>query len=319
MMSRLAALLVAATLLSASPLAASDDLATDLDKLIDRAERNHAADPAFLNDLRDLTGNTYSSAAKEPDVQELQRLIRRAERTHAAQPSFIKELEELTQQYDHGGYEGSTYSSSDQSNEVVIEDDFSDGDFTHNPHWIASSGDFRVEQGGLHSAVREQYASTQENPGTAIAGALLGALTGAQQTQGKYAAIHTEAAIPNTFTVQISLNGSQHGRFDFGPYQGDSAAGYRLAYTPGEKPALQLVRISDSGASVIESYNGSLSRDVDLEWARDENGRMTVSAGGKRLIEAKDQSFRDDFDGFVMINGGGDFTVQHIAIRGGAG
>lgn len=74
-MSRLAALLVAGSLLSASALAASDDLATDLDKLIDRAERNHAADPAFLNDLRDLTWKhlflrrqgTRRSGAATPD------------------------------------------------------------------------------------------------------------------------------------------------------------------------------------------------------------------------------------------------------------
>src|SRR4051794_18426858 len=105
-MSRLAALLLAGSLLSSPAIAASDDLASDLDTLIDRAERNHTADPAFLNDLRDLTGTSYSSAAKEPDVQELESLIRRAERTHAAEPSFIKELKQLAKQYDRGGYEG---------------------------------------------------------------------------------------------------------------------------------------------------------------------------------------------------------------------
>ena len=43
---------------------------------------------------------------------------------------------------------------------------------------------------------------------------------------------------------------------------------------------------------------------------------MTVSANGERLFKVTDRSFRDPFQGFLMLNGGGDFTVERVEVSG---
>lgn len=85
---------------------AADDaaraLARELEALIDEAERARAADPRFLQDLRDAI---------------------------AAHASFTPRA-------------------------ALIRDDFSDGDFTHDPRWTVASGNFTVDPRlGLRTAV----------------------------------------------------------------------------------------------------------------------------------------------------------------------
>jgi hypothetical protein len=315
MRSQIAALLLAGTMFAGPSLAASEDFGPDLTRLIDRAEQTQAADPAFLEDLRELTGSTYSSYGKEPDVEALGKLIERAERTDAADESFLADLKDLAQSYGGAGsgYAGSRYAE-DQDRHVLIEDDFADGDYTQDPAWTVTAGQFSVDGKGLRSSVREQHASS-DNAGEAIAGALLGALTGAGP-QRAYAAIHNGTDVPNAFAIHLSLTTEREGRFDFGPYQGSGDAGYRIAFTPGASPTVQLLKAGPSGVAVIESYQGDLGRLVDFEWTRDEDGTMTVSANGDRLFKITDRSFREPFQGFLMLNGGGDFTVERVEVSG---
>ena len=314
----LAALLLAGTLLAGPALAASDEFGAELEQLIERAERTKAADPAFLEDLRELTGTSYSSFGKEPDMEALEALIDRAERTDAAEESFLADLRELAETY---GERESTYGSSGYSEEenqgdrrVLIEDDFADGNFTQNPRWTVAAGEFSVGPDGLRSEVREQRASA-DNAGEAIAGALLGALTGAG-TQRAYAAIHNGTDVPNAFDIALKVTAQGDGRFDFGPYQGTGDAGYRLSFTPGASPVVQLVKSTDGRTAVIDAYEGDLEGDVEFRWTRDEDGRMVVRANDETLFEVSDRSFRDSFQGFMMLNGGGDFTVERVEVRG---
>jgi hypothetical protein len=319
---QVAALLLAGTLLAGPALsAAPEDFGPELQRLIERAERTDAADPAFLADLRDLTGTSYSSYGQEPDIDALERLIDRAERTNAADESFLADLRDLAENYGETrtGYNGSTYSDDDEDDagsrqRVLIEDDFADGDYTQDPRWMVSAGTFSVETNGLRSQVRHQYASS-DNPGEAIAGALLGALTGAGSPRA-YAAIHNGTDIPNAFTVDLQVSARGDGRFDFGPYQGNGTAGYRLAFTPGAAPMVQLLKATSKGLAVIESWQGDLGPEVEFRWTRDARGAMAVSANGDTLFEVTDRSFREPFQGFVMLNGGGDFTVERVAVSG---
>jgi hypothetical protein len=314
----LAALLLAGTLLAGPALAASDEFGSELEQLIERAERSKAADPAFLEDLRELTGTSYSSYEQEPDIEALEALIDRAERTDAAEERFLADLRELAETY---GERKSTYGSSGYSADedqgdrrVLIEDDFADGDFTQNPRWTVAAGEFSVGSDGLRSQVREQRAST-DNAGEAIAGALLGALTGAG-TPRAYAAIHNGTDVPNAFDIALSVTAEGDGRFDFGPYQGTGDAGYRVAFTPGASPVVQLLKATEGRIAVIETYEGALDPNVEFRWTRDENGRMVVSANEETLFEISDRSFRDSFQGFMMLNGGGEFTVERVEVRG---
>ena len=316
-----AALLLAGTLLASPVFAAPEDFGPELQRLIERAERADAADPAFLDDLRDLTGTSYSSYGKEPDIEALEALIERADRTNAADESFLAELRDLAESYGETrtGYGGSSYSDDDDEEtasrqRVLIEDDFADGDYTQDPRWTVSAGAFSVESDGLRSQVREQYASS-DNAGEAIAGALLGALTGAG-TPRAYAAIHTGTEVPNAFTVDLTVTTQGDGRFDFGPYQGNGNAGYRIAFTPGASPVVQLLKASENGVAVIDSWQGDLGPDVEFRWTRDARGAMKVSANGDTLFEVTDRSFREPFQGFLMVNGGGDFTVERVAVSG---
>jgi hypothetical protein len=315
----LATLLLAGTLLAGPAFAAPEDFGPELERLIERAERTNAADPAFLEDLRDLTGTSYSSFDQEPDIEGLEALIERAERTNAADESFIADLRDLAETYGQTetGYKGSTYSGDDGQREelrALIEDDFSDGDYTQDPRWTVTAGEFSVQSEGLRSRVRGQVASS-DNAGEAIAGALLGALTGAA-TPRAYAAIHNGTDVPNAFAVDLAVTSQGEGRFDFGPYQGSGDSGYRLAFTPGASPTVQLLKAVDGRVSVIESWRGDLGRSVEFRWTRDESGDMEVSANGDTLFEVSDESFRDPFQGFLMLNGGGDFTVERVAVSG---
>ena len=43
---------------------------------------------------------------------------------------------------------------------------------------------------------------------------------------------------------------------------------------------------------------------------------MAVSANGERLFKVADRSFRDPFQGFLMLIGGGDFAVERAEVSG---
>ena len=43
---------------------------------------------------------------------------------------------------------------------------------------------------------------------------------------------------------------------------------------------------------------------------------MAVGGNGERLFKVADRSFRDPFQGFLLLNGGGDFTVERVEVSG---
>ena len=53
-----------------------------------------------------------------------------------------------------------------------------------------------------------------------------------------------------------------------------------------------------------------------LEWTRASDGTMIVRIDGKNLIEVVDRRFRDPFDGFTLINRGGEFGLGSLRIDG---
>jgi hypothetical protein len=114
------------------------------------------------------------------------------------------------------------------------------------------------------------------------------------------------------------------GRFEFGPYQGAQAsAGYRLAYTSNPSqgtPGWELLRLSSRGTSTLELHDQPLKLEDQqghtLVWTRDTAGAMAVSLDGTELFQVTDRSFRDPFDGFALINSGGDYALRRITIDG---
>lgn len=111
------------------------------------------------------------------------------------------------------------------------------------------------------------------------------------------------------------------GRLELGVYQGkDRSAGYRLAYNPGGTPSVELLATSLRGTSIIELYDQPLAledgRSHFLEWTRHPSGQMAVTLDEKTLFEVSDRRFRDPFDGVTLVNAGGDFSLREIAVYG---
>ena len=63
-------------------------------------------------------------------------------------------------------------------------------------------------------------------------------------------------------------------------------SGYRLSYNPGTRPSLELLRVGNRGTKVIDAYHQTITLKDDsphhLQWTRDTQGEMVVSFDGTR-------------------------------------
>ncbi len=256
-------------------------------------------------------------------VDRLNALIDEGGKARAADPRFLRDLRDLARGYDRPW------------RKLALADDFHDGNFTADPAWTVTAGRYWVEGGwGLRSKVdpaatqpqQRQEKLSDRDAALALLGTILGQAAGqgdgggSAATGAAAAAIHTGVRITNAFAIEIELSSwLGQGRLEFGPYQGaDRGSGYRLAYTPGG--ALELLRVSPWGSSVIERVAGPVTLEDKkahrIEWTRRPDGAMAVSLDGKTLFTAVDRGFTDPFDGFLMINRGGDYILRRLAVYG---
>ena len=258
-------------------------------------------------------------------VDRLNTLIDEGEKARAADPRFLRDLRGLARGYDRPW------------RKLALADDFGDGDFTADPAWTVTAGRYWVEGGwGLRSKVDPAASQPQQRQQGKVSGrdaalAILGTILGQAAGQGEgggsaatgvaaAAAIHTGVRITNAFAIEIEFSSwLGQGRLEFGPYRGaDRGSGYRLAYTPGG--ALELLRVSPWGSSVIERVAGPVTLEDKkahrIEWTRRPDGAMTVALDGKPLFTAVDRGVTDPFDGFLMVNRGGDYILKRLAVYG---
>jgi hypothetical protein len=181
---------------------------------------------------------------------------------------------------------------------ILLEDAFRDGDYERNPTWTVDSGRFWVEPGrGLRSVVEPGGEASQ-------------------------AGIHVARPINNAFAIELALVSRENsGRLEFGPYQDNPGTGYRLIYYPAHATGFELRLASPSGNAVIARSQRRFDLESggvhELVWTRDDKGQMTVSLNGNVLLEALDRSFREPFDGFALVNHGGDYNLRRLSIKGG--
>ncbi len=261
-----------------------EELLDSLDGLVDAATKAKAADPVFLQDLRNLSAKYRTPAA--PVAQ--------------AAPGPIVRL---------------------------LSDNFADGNYTANPVWKVSAGSYWIESSGTYTGLRSSIAAaaTSAQSGN-LAAAVLGAILQPQSpgtgSGAKHASIYTALPISNAFTLKLEMSSKfTGGRLDFGPYQGASGNyAYRVAYFPGAKQSLQLLKLTPQGSTVIGAYDNVLNledkRRHVIDWTRDAAGMMTVALDGRKLITATDLGLKDPFTGFLVINSGGDYAIRSIAIDG---
>lgn len=259
-------------------------------------------------------------------IDELEALVDEAEKARAADPRFLQDLRNLTRRYERPW------------RKLLLSDDFHDGDFTTDPAWTVSAGRFNIERGwGLRSFIEPATATAESEPEKPqtdrdIAVSLLqGILRQAtrQKTESEkpppaarteQADIHTATPITNAFAIEMRLSlWKSPGRLEFGPYQGaDRQGGYLLVYTPGGP--LTLARQTARGISVVDSSAEPVvledKKVHQLSWTRHADGTMKVSIDGNEVLSTSDRGFRDPFDGFVLVNKGGDYILGRLDIHG---
>ncbi len=262
-------------------------------------------------------------------VDQLKEVIQRGERSRADNAT-LNQLRDLVRRYDWPW------------RVKLLFDDFSDGDFTHNPAWTVGRGDFRVVRGsGLRSYVGADTvtrpAPTERGGSTGgstlegiIGGILRGVLeppTPGNQLRGvlPVAEISTPVAIGNAFAVRLRMvareRAPEGARVEFGVYRGNERDwGYRLAYVPGPRPSLELVRVSPGRSAVVERFDGATGledgRAHQLELRRERDGNMQVWVDNRELIRTVDRGVSDVFDGFMILNGGGEYNFERIELFG---
>jgi hypothetical protein len=243
---------------------------------------------------------------------ELKTLVGKAEQAQAADPQFITDLKGLIASYENPW------------GTRLLFDDFTDGNYTANPVWTVSAGKYTVDPKGPHRGLQSKIVPEGVATGQKIqiGNITLGTLGTGQTGAGGHASIYTPVKISNAFRLELVFTSKEKfGRWDFGPYQGASGnVAYRIAYFPGVNPGLQLLRVTSQGTTVLASHNQILKLEGDKEhtlvWTRDRNGLMHVALDGQQLIAVADTAIKQPFDGFLMVNSGGSFSVRSIAIGG---
>ncbi len=179
---------------------------------------------------------------------------------------------------------------------VLLEDQFSDGNFSENPPWRVVTGNFWVERGaGLRTDAR---------------------------IDPRVAEIYTPQSLPNAFLIEVLVSARQHqGRLEIGPYRGEQRqGGYRLYYSPGDTGSLWLVHFDGRASQVLARTQRKLDiindRRHQLLWTRTTDGEMVIQVNGVEMLRVRDLRSADTFDGLVLTNRGGDFGIWEVRVKG---
>ena len=252
-------------------------------------------------------------------LDELGVLVEQAEKTRAADPRFLGDLRAVLERYD------------DPWSVRLIADDFADGDYTRSPRWRVVQGAFSIAwDGGLLSEVpigpsggRQDKRSAADLAADLLEGFLNDeAPRRSSPRRAEPAEIHLPRSITNAFSLTAVVAPRRAARtLEFLVYQGTRRdAGYRLILR-GDMVVV-LAKQVRSKSSVIGTDNETRIRlddgaDHEIVWTRDVNGLMVVTIDGERVLRRGDSAFRDPFDGFALINRGGEFVLRSIVIAGG--
>ncbi len=276
---------------------------------------------------QDADGNDKLQAL----IQELRDQLKRGEKERLIDPWYLRDLRKTLRRYEY------------LWGKRLLSDDFSGRGPRPDPPWQVTAGEFLIDwRFGMRSVVEgpapqaQQTRQSDKDAMKQLFGQVLQqALTGQSgQQQGAagaaggpgFAAGVAPVPITNAFAVRLELTAratrAGQPRFEFGPYQGPNAsAGYRLAYIPGGAASLELISLSPRGTtSTIELYDGPLNLEDGqahvIEWTRTRRGHMVVRVDGKQVISVVDRRFREPFDGFAVINSGGDYALRSLTIDG---
>ncbi|MBC8338019.1 MAG: hypothetical protein ISR51_00955 [Rhodospirillales bacterium] len=270
----------------------------ELNKLIDAAERQRAADPSFLRDLRGL-------------AQGFDR------------PQWTQVFSDDFQDGDFTRNPGWTVTSG----RYWIESGWGLRSAVKAEPAPSSGTQQQKSQSGkdVAAAIFGQILQQALDPEGRATG-------GSQATTGGNvltpAAIQTAVRLSNAFAIAVDFSswtqeGAASGRLEIGPYQGYPtggvrAGGYVVAYTQGG--GLELIRVTGRGSAIIDSRPGPFhledKKTHRLDWTRRADGLMTVSLDGRDIMTASDRTYLQNFDGLRLVNRGGDYIVKRVTASG---
>ena len=264
--------------------------------------------------------NQTSISAENTEVAKLLRellaLVNDADRAKAADPRFLNDLRQLINLYDWPW------------SKVIIDEDFTDGRVAADPKWEVIAGEFRAEVGrGLTSKVTSAQPSQSTNLSEQEDLALLlleQLLKGSSNEKAATAPIppeakvHTETTISNAFAITANIDRySESSHLRFGVYRGiNKESGYQIVYRSGIQDEIELTRLLPQNKTVIARSSLSASKHKrTFQWTRDRNGNMRLKVDGKLILEVRDLSLRQSFNGFLLANRGGEFAITTLTIN----
>ena len=264
------------------------ELLKSLRSLTDQAERSKAADPAFINDLRNLA-NAYDNPWP---LKLFSDDFRDGDFTRNPAWTVIAG----TWQVDTRGRFTGLHSAISKPQAPSAQP--------------GAAGAPEIIGSVLGTLLKQQQAGQG------------GDRQASQPAQNEHATIFAPVSITNAFAIRMEIASREGGgRFDFGPSieQGGENL-YRITYMPDAESGLVLSRVTNQGTQLLASSNGRISLEDDkshvIEWKRDRAGKMTVALDGSQVIEATDMQIRKPFGGLLMDNSGGAYWIRSVEIAG---
>jgi hypothetical protein len=294
------------------------ELLSNLRQLTDQAEHDKTASPLFLADLRAMTG-AYEDRIRWPRTLFYDDF-------HDGETASNPAWTVITGDWrvDNRGGTPALYSRARGNGQYG----------QNNGQYGQNNGQYGQNNGqyGQNNGQTGQ-GSNSGNSADQLANALnalMGQQNGQGQNQGQQnqqnrdgpATIVAPVGISDQFFVRLVMTSrGGNGQFNFGPYAGRHAENsYQLTYAPGGPNGLILSRVSDRGSQVIGMSRGPIRLEDNqshlLEWKRGPGGKMIVALDGRPVIEATDMEIRRPFTGFLMVNSGGNYAIQSVAING---
>ena len=257
-------------------------------------------------------------------VDHLKSLIRSTEQNPKSSYWLTQQLRDLVHRYDWPWRVS------------LLHEDFRDGDYTYNPRWTVSNGDFWITRDLRLRSVFDPPSRTRVisdrrtgSPAIEILQDILWGDSGNYQREPQAISqapeIYTALPISNAFAAKLQLKfknfPDSDNRLEFGPYQGNEReSGYRLAYESGTVPSFTLMRSAPSRSAVVEIYEGGTNLDDGnlhvIEWRRGNDGEMVVLLDEKEIIRTIDRAYSGSFDGFTIVNKGGVYEFKDISLFG---
>ena len=289
---------------------------------------------------------TYNRYDKDINslIKDLEELIRVGRRDRAADPRFLDDMEDRISIY-QGSAVGTEQGNVDQRpestqySEVIFSDDFSPGNQSNSPNWqVVQTGWFIDNTEGLRSNVLAGRPNTSVDDQPNLIDDLFSskkkrrkkkrkreeARRNAQPLAAEISELQLKENIPNNFVVNIEFKdfGGAGNLTAFLYQQGSKQVGYRLEMRDGGSSTVVTLYLVGSRSTrqiaqrVVRSYRSSGQvPSHQIRWSRVDSRRIGVNLDGKSLFTVTDRSFRDDWNGFSLINTHGDFAVRSIEVK----